>query len=123
MESSNCNCKCDNSCDVGEYLDYTNCKCRQSVAGLLVEECSKNIDENEAIYNETLNLSLSDYKCNSCTLYIVLFIIFLVISTVISTTFIYFYWYSKKILQIFITSINENFQTSQYKKLPKLFFE
>ena len=24
---SNCNCECDKSCDVGEYLDYKNCKC------------------------------------------------------------------------------------------------
>ena len=25
---SNCECECDKSCDVGEYLDYENCKCR-----------------------------------------------------------------------------------------------
>ena len=23
---SNCECECDKSCDVGEYLDYSNCK-------------------------------------------------------------------------------------------------
>ena len=48
------------------------------------------------IYNKTLNVSLSDYKYGSCTLYIALFVAFLVTSTVISTVFIYFYWYSKK---------------------------
>ena len=26
---SNSNCKCDRSCDIGEYLDYKNCKCRK----------------------------------------------------------------------------------------------
>ena len=26
---SNCECKCDKACDVGEYLDYENCKCRK----------------------------------------------------------------------------------------------
>ena len=26
---SNCDCECDKSCDVGEYLDYLNCKCRK----------------------------------------------------------------------------------------------
>ena len=93
---SNCECECDKSCDVGEYLDYKNCKCRQKIAGSLVEECSKNIDENETIRNETLNVSLSDYKCNSCTLYFVLFVIFLVTIIVISAVFVYFYWYSKK---------------------------
>ena len=28
---SNCECECDKSCDVGEYLDYENCKCRKKV--------------------------------------------------------------------------------------------
>ena len=27
--SSNCDCEYDKSCDVGEYLDYKNCKCRK----------------------------------------------------------------------------------------------
>ena len=27
---SNCECECDKSCDVGEYLDYENCKCRKN---------------------------------------------------------------------------------------------
>ena len=26
---SNCECYCDKACDVGEYLDYENCKCRK----------------------------------------------------------------------------------------------
>ena len=26
---SNCECECDESCDVGEYLDYEYCKCRK----------------------------------------------------------------------------------------------
>ena len=89
-------CKCDKSYDKGEYLHYKNCKCRQKIVDSLVEERSENIDENEMIYNKTLNVSLSDYKCNSCTLYIVLFVVFLVTSTVIGVVFIYFYWYSKK---------------------------
>ena len=96
---SNCECECDKSCDIEEFLDYKNCKCRQRIAGSLVEECSRNIDENEMIYNETLTaIPLNDYKkvCSSCTLYIVLFAVFLVTSTVISVVFIYFYWYSKK---------------------------
>ena len=25
---SNCSCECDKSCDIGEYLDYKNCKYR-----------------------------------------------------------------------------------------------
>ena len=26
---SNCECECDKSCDIGEYLDYENCRCRK----------------------------------------------------------------------------------------------
>ena len=90
---SNCNCGRDKSCDIGEYLDYKNCKCKRKIVREVVEKCSKNIDENEMIYNETLNgITLNDYKkvCGSCTLYIVLLAVFLVTTTVISTVFIYF---------------------------------
>ena len=41
----NCECECNNSCDVGEYLDYENCKCRKRLVDKLVEECNENIDE------------------------------------------------------------------------------
>ena len=34
---SNFECECDKSCDVGEYLDYENCKCRKKLADKLVE--------------------------------------------------------------------------------------
>ena len=93
---SNCNCECDKLCDIGEYLDCKNCKCRRKIVGELVEDCSKSIDENEMVYNETFNILLNDYKCNSCTLYIVLFVLILLIIVIIGSVFIYFYWYSKK---------------------------
>ena len=38
-------CECDKSCDVGEYLDYENCKCRKILVDKLIEECTKNINE------------------------------------------------------------------------------
>ena len=28
---SNCQCECNKSCDVGEYLDYSNCKYRKKI--------------------------------------------------------------------------------------------
>ena len=57
---------CDESCDVGEYLNYKNCRCRNKMVGELVEECIENIDENELIYNGTL--SDNEKVFNSCTL-------------------------------------------------------
>ena len=43
--------ECYKFCDVGEYLDYKNCKCRKRLVDKLVEECSENVDGNETIYN------------------------------------------------------------------------
>ena len=34
---SNCECECD-KCDIGEYLDYSNCKCRRKLVDPLAEE-------------------------------------------------------------------------------------
>ena len=88
-----------NNCDVGEYLDYKNCKCRKSLVDKLVEECSENVDGNKMIYNGTLStIPLNDYGkiSNSCTVYIVLLVMFLVVSISISSVFIYFYWYLKR---------------------------
>ena len=72
---SYCEYKSDKLRDVGEYLNYANCKCRKRLIDRLVEECSKNFDEkelhsNQLIYNGTSN----DYKkvCNFCSVYIVL---------------------------------------------------
>ena len=45
--SSNCDCECDKSCDVGEYLDYKICRCRKKLIDKLVEECSEDIDGRE----------------------------------------------------------------------------
>ena len=42
---SNCECECDESCDVGEYLDYENYKCRKWLVDKLMEERSENADE------------------------------------------------------------------------------
>ena len=47
------------------------------------------------VYNGTFNVLVSDYKFNSCTLYIVLFVLILVISIIIRSVFIYLSWYSK----------------------------
>ena len=35
---SSCDCECDKSCSIGQYLDYKNCVCRNSLVDKLVEE-------------------------------------------------------------------------------------
>ena len=60
---------CDKSCDVGEYLDYYNCKGRKKLIDKLVEECIENINEkelhsSEMIYSSTLN------DCEKCVIFV-----------------------------------------------------
>ena len=38
---SKCECECDKACDVGECLDYENCKCRKKLVDKLVDECAE----------------------------------------------------------------------------------
>ena len=80
---SNCECYCDKSCDVGEYLDYENCKCRKRLVDKLVDEYDENIDEVKRV-SENKN------KRNSCILYIVLFSIFFTINLGIGAYFVYY---------------------------------
>ena len=42
---SNCECEFDKACDVGEYLDYQNCKCRKKLVAPLIEECAETVEE------------------------------------------------------------------------------
>ena len=87
---SNCECQCDKSCDVGEYLDYSNCNYRKKLIDKLVEECTKSINKVEiASENEHKN------KCSSCTLYIALFSIIFTINIGIAIYFVYSHWYLK----------------------------
>ena len=94
-----CECGCDKSCDIGEYLDYKNCNCRKRIIDKFVEECSENIYENETLDIIPLNaIPLNVYKkvCNSSMVYVVLFAVFLITSIWICSVFIYFHWYLKK---------------------------
>ena len=69
---SNCACECDESCGIGEYLDYKSCRCRKKIIDKLGEQCSENIDGNEMLYNKTLDvIPSSDNKtCDSYVVYI-----------------------------------------------------
>ena len=106
---SNCECECDKSSDVGEYLDYKNCKCWKRLVHKLIEKCRENIDEkklhstefhsNKKICNSTVNdyeKICSSCEHSSCTIYIVLFVIFFIITICISSVFIYFHCYLKR---------------------------
>ena len=75
---SNCECECDKSCNIGEYLDYSSCKCRKKLIDPLVEKCAENINERELI-KVTVENENKD-RSRSYVVYMVLFWIFFVIS-------------------------------------------
>ena len=95
--SSNCDCECDKSCGIGQYLHYKNCVCRNSLVDKLVEECT-NVIDGDIIYNKTLTVTSNN--CSSYTSYIVLLTVFLSISVIISGTFVYFHCYKSKQLDL-----------------------
>ena len=92
---SNCECECDKSCDIGEYLDYSNCKCRKKLVDKLVEECTENVEETILVEKASAK-NKNKHNCSFCTLYTVLFLISSTINVGIGTYFTYFYWYLKK---------------------------
>ena len=104
---SNCECECDKSCDIGEYLDYENRKCRKKLVDKLIkrssaEECTENakevkiVDENECV-------------C-SYTICVILAILVLTISIGIGAYFVYSRWYLKR--DVICVKFGTRFQTT-----------
>ena len=86
---SNCKCECDKSCDIGKYLDYSNCKCREQLVDPLVEKCTENINETSLVKK---TLDKNENKCNSYAIYKALFwafFIFFIINFGIGIYFVY----------------------------------
>ena len=86
---SNCECECDKSCDVGEYLDYGNCKCSKKLVDKLVEESTETVEEVK-LAKITLSEDKNKYEYSSCTLHIVLFSIIFIMNVGIAALFVYY---------------------------------
>ena len=92
---STCEYECGkSSSDVGEYLDYENCICRKKLVHKLVEECTETLEEVKLAKIISAE-DESKHKCNSCTLYIVLFQIIFTINVGIWFLFTFFYFLKK----------------------------
>ena len=96
--SSNCECECDKSCGIGEYLHHKNCKCRKQLVDKLVEECTENLKE-----VKSAKITSAEYEnvCkSSCTIYVVLFPIMFTTNIGIDTYFVYYKYInpSKKVV-------------------------
>ena len=88
---SNLECECDKNCDIGEYLDCKNCKCRKKLVDKLIDECIETIEEVK-LAEITLFENENNYKYGSCRVYIVLIIVVFVIFIGISIYFVYYNW-------------------------------
>ena len=84
---SNCECECDKFCNIGEYLDYSSCKCRKKLIDSFVEECTVDIDETKLV-NITIE-NENNSRCTSYLAYKVLFFIFFIINCGITIYFVY----------------------------------
>ena len=93
---SNCECQCDKSSDVGEYLDYQNYKCRKKLVDKLVEECTETVEEVKLVKITSAKEGKNKYKSSSCTLYIMLFSVTFTTNVGIGSYFLYLHWYLKK---------------------------
>ena len=85
---SNCEYECHKSCDLREYLDYENCKCRKRLVDRLVNGCTEAVEE--------VKIAKNTHKYNFCPLWIALSSIFFTTNVGIGTYFVYFHWYLKK---------------------------
>ena len=90
---SNCESECNTSCNVGEYLYYSDCKCKkQKIADKLIDECIETIEETKLV-NITFTENENNYECGSCIVYIVLMILAFAIFTGITVYLVYYNWY------------------------------
>ena len=136
---SYCKCECDSSCNISQYLDYSDCKCKKKLVHLLIEECTENTDETKLVNititknnnetklvnitiaaknNETklVNITIAENEnsqCNSCKVYIVLMIVAIVISTGVTIYFVYCNWFLIK-NNIICTKFNLHKETLIY---------
>ena len=101
---SNCQCECDKSCNISQYLDYSDCKCKKKLIDPLIEECTENDDETK-IVNVTV-----ENKNSSCKVYIIFMTIAFTILTGITIYFVYYNWFLIK-NKVFCTKSNTHKET------------
>ena len=75
----NCECDCNKLCDFSENLDYKNCVSKKRLVNKLVDECNETTDEVK-LSKTALVENENNYKCNSCTVYIVLYSLLFIIN-------------------------------------------
>ena len=87
---SNFECECNKSCNIGQYLDNSDCKCKKKLIDPLIVDCTENNDETKLV-NITLAENKNSYS-NSCKVCIVFMTVVFTIFTVVTIYFVYYNW-------------------------------
>ena len=96
---SNCKYECYKSCNISQYLDYSDCKCKKKIIDLIVECIEHDDGDQTKIINIAVTKTDNKTKIfnktvkNSCKVYIILTMISTVISTVYTIYFVYYNWF------------------------------
>ena len=114
---SNCECECDKSCNISQYLDYSDCKCKKKLIDPLIEECTENDDETKIVNitvenddkTKIVNVTVEN-KNSSCKVYIVFMTIAFTILSGITICFVYYNWFLIK-NKVFCTKSNTHKET------------
>ena len=88
---STCECQCDMRCKSGQYLDHTNCICKNKSVGRILAECTSVI--NEAMINNKDNIDNNNTITN---VFIGLFSVVMFAVIVCFCVFAYFKWFKGK---------------------------
>ena len=87
---SNCEGECDKSCNISQYLDSSDCKCKKNLIDPLIEKCTENDNETKIVSTTVENEN--NYEHSSCNLYIILMTVVFTIFTGIIIYFVYYNW-------------------------------
>ena len=94
---SSCECECDKSCNIGEYLDYSSCKCRKKSIDPLLRECTENINETKLV-----SITVENKNNDRCCSYVVCKVLFGILFTlfIINSGIIIYFVYLKYVNRI-----------------------
>ena len=91
MESiSTCACKCDMWCKPGQFLDHTNCVCKNKLIGRVIAKCTNVI--NETMMNNRDNIANN----NTITYVFIGLFVVLFIGAICFCLYAYFKWFKDK---------------------------
>ena len=82
--SSNCEYESDKSCNISQYLDYSDCKCKKRLIDPLIEKRIENNDETKIVNITVKNENSSSNSCKVCI------VLMTVVFTVFAGIIVYF---------------------------------